>query len=86
LTCSHVNELVCLHAWLKKDMRRQDRRDQKRIKKDERFAMLSLMKNEIIEGAAEEEEEEDDGPEELPPSFAALADARLTRARARAMK
>jgi hypothetical protein len=45
---------------------------------------MSLM-NEIIEGAAEEEEE-DDGPEELPPSFAALADARLTRARARAMK
>jgi hypothetical protein len=44
LTSSHVNQLVCLHSWLKPKYGKQDStRDSKRLAKSSRFATLSLQ-------------------------------------------
>jgi hypothetical protein len=72
LSYYHVNELVCLHNWLQRDLKEgEKRRDAKRMNKTQQFATLSL-EMELISPPADDEDDdlEDEEPDEI---------ARLTR-------
>ena len=65
LTSDHVNELVCLHHWIKAEMKMQEStRGAKRIAKNQEYAVLShpfeaneVPEDDLLEAAALEANE-----------------------------